>query len=271
MSNLTAILLTGGKSSRMGQNKAHLTYRENTPEYLRLHKTLSELTDKVFLCHPADQDFALPFIEDPANGPLAAIHAALQKLPNTPLLIVACDLPLLEADTLQHLIQNRDPNAQATAYRSTTDNLPEPLCTIYEPSITPLIAEALAKNNHCPRSLLTESNTHLLDLPNPVALLNANTPADTLEIRAHLTNSRSPKSLNIRYFAQHREITGTDSETITTSSVTPSGLYEELKAIHKFPHKQKHLMLAINGDFAPWETLLTEGDEITYLPPAAGG
>lgn len=255
----------------MGQNKAQLTYRDNSPEYLRLHSILSDLTDQVYLLHPSDQSYDLPHITDPANGPLTAIHTAFQKLPNTPLLVIACDLPLLEKDTLKHLLENRDPSAQATVYRSTTDGLPEPLCTIYEPTIAPLIAEALENNNHCPRSLLKTTNTHLLNLPNPHSLLNANTPADTLEIRAHLTNSRTPKQVNLRYFAQHQEIIGKTEETLTTHSVTPSGLYEELKAKYKLPHKQKHLMLAINGDFADWATPLKESDEITYLPPAAGG
>jgi len=265
-SKLTSILLVGGKSTRMGQSKAQLTYRDQTPEFKRLYDILSGLTDSTYLLHPADQSYGLPHIIDPANGPLTAIHSAFQKKPESALLVIACDLPLLETGTLQHLIENRDPNAHATSFRSTSDNLPEPLCAIYETSIAPLIEQSLTDNQHCPRSLLKESTTHLLNLLKPNALLNANTPADTLEIKSHLTNSRTPKTINIRYFAQHREITETDQEAFISYSVTPSGLYEEIKAKHKFPHKQKHLMLAINGDFAPWETLLKENDEV-----AAGG
>ena len=47
--------------------------------------------------------------------------------------MLACDLPLLDAATLEHLLRARDPRRAATAYRSSHDGLPEPLCAIYEP------------------------------------------------------------------------------------------------------------------------------------------
>ena len=75
----------------------------------------------------------------------------------------------------------------------------------------------------------------------------------------------------MRYFAQLREKAGVDAETITTTAVTPAGLYEELKAQYRFPHKQKQIMVAINEDFATWETLLKDEDEVVFIPPVAGG
>ncbi|GAA5495093.1 molybdenum cofactor guanylyltransferase [Rubritalea halochordaticola] len=267
----TSILLVGGKSTRMGQDKAFLTYRDNTPEYLRLYEILHKLSDHVYLSHPGTLDYGLPFIADPANGPLAAINAAAEENEESPLLVVACDLPLLEWETLEHLIRERDPSADATAYRSSVDGRPEPLCAIYEPSIFPKIKAAIENKHFCPRHLLEECNTKLVDLIRPHALMNANSPADTLEIRSFLEDARTSKSIELRYFAQLKEITGTDSESYQTESVTPSGLYEELKAKYHFPHKQKQLMLAINGDFADWATPLQEGDEVVFIPPVAGG
>ena len=48
-------------------------------------------------------------------------------------------------------------------------------------------------------------------------------------------------------------------------------IYEELKSRYQFPHKQKQLMVAINEDFASWETILQDGDEVVFIPPVAGG
>jgi len=47
-------------------------------------------------------------------------------------LVVACDLPLITDQTIFTLLKNRDPKKTATAFLSTKDALPEPLCAIWE-------------------------------------------------------------------------------------------------------------------------------------------
>ena len=73
---LIGILLLGGKSSRMGEDKSELIYHGNLPERVRLHGILNELCEKTYLCHREDQRFDEPSIIDPGNGPLVAIAAA---------------------------------------------------------------------------------------------------------------------------------------------------------------------------------------------------
>jgi molybdopterin-guanine dinucleotide biosynthesis protein A len=268
---LYGLLLVGGKSTRMGQDKAQLIYRDDTPEWQRLYQLLESTTEKAFLCHRADQDFGAPAIVDPAEGPLCAIHAAQQAHPEARWLVIACDLPLLEKDTLEQLISSADLKKDATSFASTIDQRAEPLCAIYEPSSAAAIDSAVTAKKRCPRHLLEEVDTALIALEKPHALNNANSPADTLEIRSHLTNSRIVKTISIRYFAQLRELAACDSEEVSTESVTPSGLYEELKARHAFPPRERQLMVAINDDFADWATPLKAGDEVVFIPPVAGG
>ncbi len=57
----------------------------------------------------------------------------------------------LDADTLRRLIGARASDRQATAYRSSHDGLPEPLCAIYEPASREPIAAYVAGGKHCPR------------------------------------------------------------------------------------------------------------------------
>lgn len=66
----------------------------------------------------------------------------------------------------------------ATAYRSMHDGLPEPLCAIYEPKIRMRLFEALGLGLSCPRKVLLNSDTLMLDPIDPLALENANTPED---------------------------------------------------------------------------------------------
>ncbi len=268
---LYGLLLVGGKSTRMGQDKAQLIYRDDQPEWIRLHSLLNEHCDRSFLSHPAGQDFGVDTIIDPAEGPLWAIHAAQEAHPDARWLVIACDLPLLESSTIAKLIDGASTQNQATSYRSRVDSRAEPLCAIYEPSSAKAISEAVKNGFRCPRKVLESIDTQLISLNSPHALDNANSPADTLEVRSHLTHSRMSKTITVRYFAQLRELAKCEVETITTESVTSSGLYEELKSRHAFPHKQKQLMLAINDDFSDWATPLKAGDEVVFIPPVAGG
>lgn len=278
--SIYALLLVGGKSTRMGEDKAKLIYRDQTPEWQRLHKLLTQCCEKVYLCHRADQAFSQPAIIDEGKGVLAAIAEAQTQHPKITWLVLACDLPLLDSQTLDYLLKQRDAEAVGTAYKSTIDAKPEPLCALYEPKSNALIQQQLEqanqenkeeKNNKhaCPRAVL--KNATLIEQPNPNALRNANSKADQLEIAAILDQKREEKTLHIEYFAQHQEWAGRTEEKITTFSVTASGLYEEIKAKYGFSHKQKHLMLAINDAFAPWETKLQDRDKIVFIPPVAGG
>jgi molybdenum cofactor guanylyltransferase len=58
--------------------------------------------------------------------------------------VLACDLPFLTDAALAQLLEERDPTALATAYRSAHDGLPEPLCAIWEPAAAAALAQAQA-------------------------------------------------------------------------------------------------------------------------------
>lgn len=268
---LTGILLIGGKSIRMGEDKSELIYHGDQTERERLFNLLDNLCEKTYLCHRADQSFEQDSIIDPADGPLAAIATAADECPDNGLLVLACDTPLVTLEDLKHLIAERDSSALATCYLSNIDNRPEPLCTIYEPAISPLIKEAISNNKYCPRNLLESHPTKDLTLNNPHALMNANSPAEKIEVISIINQTRTMKTIQLKYFAQLKEIAQKDSESVQTESCTPAGLFEEMKQRYQFPHKQKQLMVAINEEFSGWDHILEDGDEVVFIPPVAGG
>ena len=67
------------------------------------------------------------------SGPMGGILSAMMKHKNAVWFVLAIDLPFVKQQTLEYLLENRDKEKLATAYRSSHDDLPEPLCTIYEP------------------------------------------------------------------------------------------------------------------------------------------
>lgn len=79
------------------------------------------------------------------------------------------------------------------------------------------------------------------------------------------------KTVRLHYFALLREQRGQAEETLTTDAADAATLYTELQARHGFSLPADRLRVAINGEFAPWHTPLTDGAELVFIPPVAGG
>lgn len=192
MSPLYGLVLAGGRSTRMGRDKAAIAWHGRSA-LERAFELLSACTARSFVSLRPDQvgdplRAALPGIVDGAvgSGPVAGIAAAQAAHPQAAWLVLACDLPLVDGPTLEHLLARRDPARLATAYRSAHDGLPEPLCAVWEPSSREPLLEFIASGRHCPRKFLIESRAALVELPDPRALDNVNTPAEAEAARAAL-------------------------------------------------------------------------------------
>ena len=78
-------------------------------------------------------------------------------------------------------------------------------------------------------------------------------------------------NVNVRYFAIFREAAGKDSESINSSAVTPRELFAELSAKNPGLERFEAALVAINDEMADWNSPLSEGDEVLFFPPVAGG
>ena len=289
---LFGLVLAGGASTRMQRDKAAIEYHGQS----QLHWTfrlLSHVCAATFVSVRPDQReeptrAGLPQIVDrlPGIGPIAGISAALQAHPKAAWLVVACDLPFLNEQTLRHLIAQRDPHKLATVYRSSHDNLPEPLCAIWEPAAREPVLAYLAAGKQCPRKFLINADTAVIDLPDPRALENVNT-ADEFKATVAALGSGAPAStpsaahtspvesksrtLRVQYYAILREQAGRNEETLDTTAATPAELYEELRRRHPFQLTAAQLKVALNSEFSDWQTPLRHGDTVVFIPPVAGG
>lgn len=192
------LVLAGGRSKRMQRDKATLEY-QGANQLARAMELLASRVPRAFVSVRPDQ------VNDPVRmrfaqvvdtaeglGPIAGIVAAQALHPQAAWLVLACDLPFLDAKTLDHLLQARQPALQATAYRSSHDGLPEPLCAIYEPASRAAILTYLETGRHCPRKFLRQAQIELIDQPNPRALDNVNTPEEYGSASAALHDSITP-------------------------------------------------------------------------------
>jgi molybdopterin converting factor subunit 1 len=278
---LHGLLLTGGRSTRMQRDKAGIEYAGQT-QLARAMALLQPLVVRAFVSVRADQRDdpqrkAYDHIVDalPECGPIGGIHAALRAHPDAAWLVLACDLPFLDAATLQQLIAARDPARMATAFRSSHDGKPEPLCAIWEPRSSAAIDAWLASGQQCPRGLLAHADVALLTLRSSQALDNINTTQEYAAAQARLEGTvrslPAPRQLQVQYFALLREQAGRNSETVTSRARNARELFEELRAARGLTMRREQLRVAVNEEFAEWERPLAAGDTVVFLPPVAGG
>lgn len=187
---LKALILAGGQSTRMGDNKAELVYRAGQTEAERLANYCAELGLKTYFSLRDFQEtyYGKPVIQDRflGLGPMGAIASAFLSDPEAAWLVLACDLPLLEKNHLQALIDQRDSRQFATAVQGASQPFPEPLIAIYEPRAYSRLLQFLTLGYACPRKLLINSDTATLKFIDETPLTNANTPEEREKVRAKL-------------------------------------------------------------------------------------
>jgi molybdopterin-guanine dinucleotide biosynthesis protein A len=283
---LFGLVLAGGASTRMQRDKAALSYH-GKPQLQWTYELLLQHCAAVFVSVRPEQRLeptraGLPQIIDRegSNGPIAGISAALAEHPKVAWLVVACDLPFVDAATLTRLIEQRAAQRIATAYRSSHDGLPEPLCAIWEPAAREPLAAQTAAGLRCPRKFLINADTCLLDLPSAAALDNVNTTAEFAVAQTQLhaksagaepTIALPTIALKVQYFALFREQAGRSEELLDTTAATPEQLYRELQTRHPFKLNQQQLKVAVNAGFSDWQAALKSGDTVVFIPPVAGG
>ncbi|PIQ21461.1 MAG: molybdenum cofactor guanylyltransferase [Cytophagales bacterium CG18_big_fil_WC_8_21_14_2_50_42_9] len=178
---LHGLVLAGGKSTRMQQDKGALQYHgldQRTHVYHLLQAFCQEVHVSCNAAQVTELDGKLPYLQDQFLnlGPKGGILTAFQHNPNAALLAVACDLPLLSSETLQYLVQQRDHTKMATAFYDAEEKFPEPLLTIWEPRSYPTLLQFLSLGYSCPRKALINSEVKLLTIPDVTELRNVNGP-----------------------------------------------------------------------------------------------
>jgi molybdopterin-guanine dinucleotide biosynthesis protein A len=107
MKGLTAVILCGGRSTRMGTDKGALPFGDETM-LARIVRVLRPLADDVMIVGRSDQPApsGVTVVNDPIEdlGPLAGIAAGLAASTSELNLVVACDMPLINPAVLQRLV-----------------------------------------------------------------------------------------------------------------------------------------------------------------------
>jgi molybdopterin-guanine dinucleotide biosynthesis protein A len=276
---LLGLVLAGGRSTRMRTDKAALLYGGRS-QLERAMELIAPHVERAYVSVRADQSedplrARFPQIRDDHEnlGPIAGLLAAQARHPQAAWLVLACDLPLLDEATLAYLVRSRAPDRAVTAYRSSHDGLPEPLCAIWEPRSAAPLAAYVARGRQCPRRFLLDADTQLIDEPNPQALDNVNTPEEYRSVMSALLpeSTSAAKHITVQYYALLREQAGRRDEALVTHARTPAELYAQLAQRYPFSLAREVLRVAINAEFREWSAPLADGDAVVFIPPVAGG
>jgi molybdopterin-guanine dinucleotide biosynthesis protein A len=186
MTDLTAFVLAGGKSTRMGRDKAFLPWAHGT---LLSHATelLGTVAPNVLIVGDAKKfgsygDVVEDIYRD--HGPLGGIHAALSRTTTDLNLMLAVDLPLIEARFLQFMVglaQGTD--ALITVPRS--GGVSQPLCAIYRREFAKSAEQALQAGRNKIDPLFATVKTRIIEEDEftragfaPAMFRNLNTPGE---------------------------------------------------------------------------------------------
>jgi len=168
----------------MGSDKGLLTYHD-IPQQEHLYLLLEQLCDDVFLSIREEQKSTIPegfkaiIDQNEYRGPFNGILSAHKAHPDAAWLVLACDLPLIDLDSLKKLVNHRNPSKWATSYATNESKLPEPLITIWEPEGLEGAKKYLeTAESSCPRKFLINSDTALVFPDQDEVLYNANSLTD---------------------------------------------------------------------------------------------
>ena len=184
---ITAFILAGGKSQRMGTDKG-LLLLNGKPFVSHICEAVKPIVGEniVIVSSNADYDFiGYTRIEDivPEKGPVGGIHTALQQTETELNFVLSADAPLVSTELLLWILENRDDSSRMTQVQ--LEDRAYPLIAIYDRSLATIFEENLKKNQLRLRQVIKELKYQTLLIPEKWSdqVQNINTPEEYKKIQ----------------------------------------------------------------------------------------
>ena len=289
MADAAAVILVGGKSSRMGRAKALLPF-DNEPLIAHVVRRFKSWFPEIIVVAAPDQELpelsaVLVRDEIAYQGPVSGIYHGLKAATKDVCFVTSCDAPFLNFELIDHLLE------QISEYDVVVPFWQErfqPLHAIYRTSVVPLLKEQLERGELRPIFLydkvrtrkIQEAEIRRLD-PEGLSFLNMNSPAD-YDAALQLWRERNTISVCVELFGVARMLTKTQSVSLdlnegATLAQVFSALGEKLPALvgrvlnsGGLIHGYSCNLNGLNFVRAP-DVKVSSGDKIFILSADAGG
>lgn len=185
MYDIPCVIFAGGRSSRMGEDKALLPFGGfDTLTQFQLHK-LSKIFNRVYIsCKTKDKfDFNANFIEDINTdniyAPTAGFIAVFESLKCEKFFAISVDTPFVSRDEIEKII-DADTNELDATIAKTASGV-QPLCGIYHRTLQNKFIDMVKEDNHKLGFVLKSSKTTFVDFEDEKPFLNLNHPHEYQE------------------------------------------------------------------------------------------
>lgn len=185
MFDIPCVIFAGGKSSRMGEDKALLPFGDfSTLAEFQFHR-LSKLFQNIYISCKTKEKFPFnaDFIEDISSeelyAPTAGFVTVFEKLKCEKFFAISVDTPFIDIDTIETLLNNDRADVDATIAKSASGT--HPLVGIYHNSLKEKFEQMMNEDNHKLGFLLKKSQTNYLFFEDEKPFLNLNHPNEYQE------------------------------------------------------------------------------------------
>ncbi len=178
--NLYGLILTGGRSSRLGKDKYLIEYH-GVSQVRYLYDLLVSMGLETFVsCNKEQEDdlkHDFPLIVDKLKeiGPMGALSAAFEMKTSAAWLVVACDLPFVNEETISTLMEARSEEHMLTTYQDVKSDFFETTISIYEPQVNAAMKNAYAMEQYSLRKAIDYEQIKIIPSIRSNELFNANT------------------------------------------------------------------------------------------------
>jgi molybdopterin-guanine dinucleotide biosynthesis protein A len=165
-SGITGVILAGGKSSRMGCDKALLDL-EGKPFICRIAETLQQSVESVVIISNSLDRYkflGLSVFSDVYEdcGPLGGIHSSLIHATTEKVFVISCDMPLISADAIHFIIDQDTDNTKITV--PMVMNILQPLCGVYKRSCLPDLVQYLVNGHRSVQEFVMGGNAKVVPM-----------------------------------------------------------------------------------------------------------
>lgn len=186
--SIATLILAGGKSSRMGTDKALVNY-QGKPMLQRVYQVAAECTEQVYILTPWKERYQNILSPDcnylienqPGKGPVNGLSEGLEQIYADWILLLACDLPLLDVEIIQSWINKLSQLPISTlALVPRRADIWEPMCGFYRKEVKTELDIFFKLGKRSFQELLWSIEVEALEVDDEtdLMLLNCNYPGD---------------------------------------------------------------------------------------------
>ena len=180
---VTGIILAGGKSSRMGSDKAFLHWN-GKPFIQHVIDAAQPVCRSLILSgdQPELREYGFSVTEDlrKSEGPVTALASCFRQVKTDAALVLSCDVPTIRTDDIKRLLAHHVPENDATLY--TFQNRQMPLVAVYNKSSFSVFEDAFQHHRQKLFNVLDRLKIMEVDFKGSRGLYNINTKKDLAEL-----------------------------------------------------------------------------------------